>query len=479
MGCYGSSVAYFHYDRLGTVDSLFLDIEAYNVHMHVAAVALFDARPLTDADGIFDVERIRRGLAAGLAGSPRFRQRLAFVPYFRQPVWVDDESFNLHYHVRHTALPRPGGIRQLKRLAGRVLSQKLDRGKPLWEFWIVEGVEGDRFALIVKAHHCMVDGISGIDLLAGMLRPDPEPTVHPPRRTWIPRPAPGAGQLFSDELVRRWTWPLQAARAAGRALSDPRRLLGDLEEGVLGLGEVLKAGLTPTASTPLNPDIGPHRRFDWARFDLGDVKEVRARFGGTVNDVVLATAAGAVGRFLQQRGVSIGDGVFRAQVPMSIRKPSERGEAGNRVVMLLADLPVTERDPRRRLERVSEATRRLKRSRQRAGVEFLEEVGSRAWPAAFLWFARLATWQRSFNMVVTNIPGPPIPLWLCGARLLEIYPLVPLAYNQALGIALFSYDDSLYWGFNADWETFPDLHEFVEGLELEFERMRKAAAGGS
>ncbi|MDJ0852695.1 MAG: wax ester/triacylglycerol synthase family O-acyltransferase [Myxococcota bacterium] len=472
-------MAYDHYDRLEAVDSLFLDIEAPNVHMHVAAVALFDARPLTDADGIFDVERIRNGLAASLAGSPRFRQRLTSVPWFEQPVWVDDENFNLHYHVRHTALPRPGAIRALKRLAGRVLSQKLDRGKPLWEFWIVEGVEGGRFALIVKAHHCMVDGISGIDLLAGILRPDPDPTMHPPDRKWIPRPAPTAARLFSDELVRRWTWPLKALGAGGRAVSDPNRLLGDLREGVLGLGEVLKAGLVPTASTPLNPDIGPHRRFDWARLDMSAVKEVRARFGGTVNDVVLATAAGAVGRFLQRRGVSLGDGVFRAQVPMSIRKPSERGEAGNRVVMLMADLPVTERDPRRRLERMSETTRRLKRSRQRVGVEFLEEVSSRAWPAAFLWFARLATWQRSFNLVVTNVPGPPIPLYLCGARLLEIYPLVPLAYNQALGIALFSYDGSLYWGFNADWESLPDLHDFVEGLELEFEGMRKAAAGGS
>ena len=470
-------MAYWHYDRLDAVDSLFLDIEADNVHTHVAAAALFDASPLTDDEGIFDVERIRRGLAAGLAASPRFRQRLARVPWFEQPVWVDDANFNLHYHVRHTALPRPGSIRLLKRLAGRVLSQKLDRGKPLWEFWIVEGIEGGRFALIVKAHHCMVDGISGIDLLAGMLRPDPDPTVHAPRRGWIPRPAPRPLRLFSDELTRRWTWPLAALGAGRRALADPRRLLGDLEEGVLGLAEVLKAGLVPTASTPLNPDIGPHRRFDWARFDLPAVKEVRSRLGGTVNDIVLATAAGAVGRFLERRSATLGDGVFRAQVPMSIRKPSERGEAGNRVVMLLADLPVTERDPRRRLARVSETTRRLKRSRQRAGVEFLEQVGTSAWPPAFLWFARLATWQRSFNMVVTNIPGPRVPLYLCGARLLEIYPLVPLAYNQALGIALFSYDKSLYWGFNADWESLPDLHEFVEDLELEFERLRKAAAG--
>jgi diacylglycerol O-acyltransferase len=469
-------MAYWHYDRLSALDSLFLEIEDPRVHMHVAAIAVFEAAPLTAADGTLDLQRIRGAIGEGLRGSPRFRQKLAKIPLFEHPVWVDDERFNLGYHVRHTSLPRPGGERLLKRLAGRILSQKLDRGKPLWEMWVVEGVEEGCFALIVKAHHCMVDGISGLDLLAGMLRTDPDPSLEPATRPWIPRPAPSRARLLEDEILRRASWPLSVLGTGARALRDPRRVLARAREGVVGFGEILKAGLRPTSATPLNVDIGPHRRFDWTRFELAAVKEVRSRLGGTVNDVVLATAAGAVGRFLRGRGLRIDDTVFRAQVPMSTRRSSERGEAGNRVVMLLADLPIAERNPRVRYARVVETTRHLKQSQQRAGVELLEELGDRTLSSFFLFFARLATWQRSFNLVVTNVPGPPVPVYLLGARMKAIYPLVPLAYNQALGLALFSYDGALHWGLNADWDAVPDLHDFVGDLELEFESLRKAAA---
>jgi hypothetical protein len=375
-----------------------------------------------------------------LGASPRFRQRLAYVPVFGHPVWVDDTHFNLNYHLRHTSLPRPGGLRALKRLAGRILSQKLDRGKPLWEMWVVDGLEEDRFALIVKAHHCMVDGISGLELLTRMLRADPDPTVEPAGR-WIPRPAPTRGRMIAEEL--------------------------------LSFAEVVRAGLAPTASTPLNPDIGPHRRFDWTRFDLASLQEVKERFGGTLNDVVLSCAAGAIGRFLSSRGMRLTGEVFRAQVPMSIRSQASSGEVGNRVVMLLADLPIAERDPVKRLQRVIETTRKLKRSRQRAGVELLEEISNRALTSIFLSFARIATRQRAFNVVITNVPGPPPAVYLLGARMREIYPLVPLAANQALGIALFSYHGGLYWGFNACWDSLPDLHHLVGYVDVEFENLLK------
>jgi WS/DGAT/MGAT family acyltransferase len=285
-------------------------------------------------------------------------------------------------------------------------------------------------------------------------------------------------RLLADEAVRRGTWPLAAAGMGRRALCSPQQLLGQLRESALGIGEIMKAGMRPTSPTPLNADVGPHRRFDWLRVDLGAAREVRTRLGGTLNDVVLATAAGAIGRFLRGRGLRIEDLLFRAQVPMSIRNPAERGEAGKRVVMLLAELPIAVRDPRERLARVIETTKELKRSRQRAGVELLEELGDRTLTSVFLFFARLATWQRSFNAVITNVPGPPAPVYLLGARMREIYPLVPLAHNQALGLALFSYDGGLHWGLNADWDAVPDLHDLVEDLVLEFEGLRKAAAEG-
>jgi diacylglycerol O-acyltransferase len=467
-------VAYQHYDRLTALDSMFLDLEEPQVHMHVGAVALFEAAPLTNADGELEIARIGSAIQVALANSPRFRQKLVRIPLFDHPVWVDDDRFNLSYHVRHASLPKPGGIRLLKRLAGRILSQQLDRGKPLWELWIIEGVEDGRFAIIAKAHHCMVDGISGLDLLSGMMRPDPEPTPEPVG-AWFPRPAPSRARLVRDELLYRVSWPLSAIRSAGSFLIRPREMLTSVEDVTLGLGQVLRAGLSPTISNPLNPDIGPHRRFDWAGLELAAVKEVKARLGGTVNDTVLATAAGAIGRFLRERGIPVDGPAFRAQIPVSIRSRSDLEDAGNRIVMLLADLPIHEPDPRRRLNQVLETTRRLKRSQQRAGVEFFENMSDHTLTSLFLFFARLATWQRSFNVVITNVPGPQAPLYLLGARMQEIYPLVPLASNQALGLALFSYDGHLYWGFNADWDALPDLHDLVQGLELEFELLHKAA----
>jgi WS/DGAT/MGAT family acyltransferase len=471
-------MAYSHYDRLTATDSLFLELEDPHVHMHVAAVALFDAAPLRNASGILDFERIRALIEATLDESPRFRQRLERVPILGHPVWVDDRSFNLDYHLRHTALPKPGDLRTLKRLAGRILSQQLDRGKPLWESWVIDGIQEGRFALLMKAHHCMVDGIAGFDLLTRILSPDPAATVQR-GPTWYPRPAPSGGRLLRDELVHRAALPVSLLQSAVRLVREPYELMADLQETMLGVGEVLTAGLAPTTATALNPDIGPHRRFDWTSFDLVTVKEVKKHLGGTLNDVVLATVAGAIGRFLRRRGERVEGIRFRAQIPMSIRGESEQGREGNRVVMLLADLPVGEANPRRRLERVIETTTRLKSSRQRAGVELFEELSDRTVSSIFVRFAKLATQQRAFNVVVTNVPGPPIPVYLLGARMLQVHPLVPLASNQALGIALFSYDGGLHWGFNADWDALPDLHDFVVGLEQEFAELHGIATNAA
>jgi WS/DGAT/MGAT family acyltransferase len=457
---------------------MFLRIEEPNVHMHVGAVAVFEAEPLRSADGKLDFERIRDSVNSALAHSPRFQQKLASVPVLNHPIWVDDNRFNLDYHVRHTSLPRPGDLRLLKRLAGRLMSQKLDRGKPLWEMWVVEGVEGDRFGLLLKAHHCMVDGISGFDLLVRILRFEPDATVEPSRSS-VPRPVPSARRLVADELRHRAAFPAAVLRAAAGAALRPRTAIASLQEAVLGVGEVLVAGLKPTSSNPLNPDIGPHRRFDWLRADIGALNEARSHLGGTLNDVVLASAAGSIRRFLTNRGVRVQDLVFRAQVPMSIRTEGERGSPGNRLVMLLAELPLSEKDPRERLNRVIETTRNLKRSRQRAGVEIIEDLSNRVMTSVFIYFARLASRQRAFNVVVTNVPGPPRPVYLLGSRMLEIYPLVPLAMTQGLGIALVSYDGGLHWGFNADWDALPDLHDLVLATGDEIQQLCALAASDS
>jgi diacylglycerol O-acyltransferase len=467
-------LGYWHYDRLSALDATFLEIEDPNVHMHVAAVALFENGPLANPDGTLAFDRVQAMIEKSLEVSPRFKQKLAQVPLIGDPVWVDDPRFNIAYHVRHTGLPAPGSTRMLKRLAGRILSQKLDRSKPMWEMWVVEGVEDGRFAIIGKAHHCMVDGISGFDLMTGMLRLDADPTVEPTQK-WYPRPAPTPARLLVEEVRRRAALPFALLGAATDLVRRPLGLIDDVRETVAGLRETLSAGLAPTVATPLNPEIGPYRRFDWTRTELAAIQEVRAKLGGTLNDVVLATAAGAIGRFLRRRGLRTDEGIFRAQVPVSIRSESERGQAGNRVVMLMAELPIDERDPCERLRRVTETTGKLKKSRQRSGVEFLEQVGDRAASSLWFLFARFATWQRSFNTVITNIPGPQRPIYLLGARMLAIHPLVPLAFNQALGIALFSYDGSLFWGINSDWDALPDVHDLVWYIDQEFEALHKAA----
>jgi WS/DGAT/MGAT family acyltransferase len=466
-------MAYSHYDRLTALDISFLRFEEQNpaVHMHVGAVALFKPGALATDEGGIDIDRIRLGVESSLGESPRFRQKLAYAPVVDAPVWVDDARFNLHYHVRHTSLPRPGSIRQLKRLAGRIFSQRLDRSKPLWEFWFVEGLEDGRFALIAKAHHCMVDGMSGFDLLARIMRPDPDPTVEPPKR-FIPRPAPSDTRLLADEVTRRAGQPFELARAGLRALGSPRSSLGRLRDGSEAVWEALTANLKPVSGTPLNVEIGPYRRFDWIGFDLDAVKEVKRRLGGTVNDVVLACVAGAVGRFLRERGERVETLDFRAMVPVSVRSTDQRGVEGNRVVSLVAPLPVAAAGAAERLAQVVETTRDLKSSRQARGVEIFEELADRLSPELFTRVAGTAA-RNAYNLVVTNVPGPQTTAWLLGAELDEIYPLVPLFEANALGVALFSYNGRLYWGLAADWEALPDLHDLTSFLHDELEALRK------
>jgi len=468
-------MAYTHSQRLTALDLSFLRLEDQDraVHMHVGAVAIFEPGPLATEEGGIDIERIRRGVEASLVESPRFRQRLERVPILDVPVWVDDDRFNLRYHVRHTSLPRPGSLRQLKRLAARVLSHRLDRSKPLWEFWFAEGLEDGRFALIAKAHHALVDGMAGFDLLARIMSFDPDPTVEAARR-FIPRPPPTRARLLIDEVRRRAGLPRELATAGLRALSAPRENFTRLRDAAGALGEAFSANLRPVSPTPLNVEISPYRRFDWTRFELAAVKEVRKQLGGTVNDVALCCVAGAVGRFLASRGERIGDLEFRAMIPVSVRRAEHTGREGNRVVSLVAPLPIAESDARQRLASICETTTRLKGSRQARGVELFEEIADRVHPGLFVSVSRY-TARRAYNLVVTNVPGPQATVWLHGARMQEIYPLVPLFADQALGIALFSYDGQLCWGLNADWDAMPDLHDFAGFLDEEFEALRKLA----
>jgi WS/DGAT/MGAT family acyltransferase len=471
-------MAYVHYDRLSALDASFLEIEDHSSHMHVGSVGLFDAKPLRAGHGGIDQERVFAASESTVTQHTRFRQKLATVPLFGSPVWIDDEHFNLHYHVRFTALPAPGDIRQLKRLTGRIMSTQLDRGKPLWEMWFVDGVEGDRVAIISKAHHCMIDGISGVDLMASMMKPVADAPLAAPGK-WLPRPAPTPARLLVDEALRRASTPLLLTRAAREVLRDPIESLRTAATAAGGLVEALGAGLSPASPSPLNVDIGPHRRFDWTRLDLDAVKAIKARLGGTLNDVVLAIVAGAMRRFLKARGENVAALDFRVMVPVNVRAEDQHGALGNRVSFLMTRLPVGERDPRQRLRQVVETTQRLKGSRQARGTELLEEISDRTFASLFIQMARMGARSLSYNMVVTNVPGPPFRVYFLGSPLREVYPLVPLFSNQGLGIALFSYDGGLHWGFNADWDAVPDLHDVVGDVELEFRRLADGAGAAA
>ena len=459
------------YERLSFLDNSFLIMEGPNTPMHVAGTATYEVGSLRTPEGGIDIDRIRGYVNSRLHLIPRYRQRLAFIPIENHPVWIDDAYFNIHYHVRHAALPRPGDERQLKRLAARIMAQHLDRSKPLWEMWVVEGLEGgDRFAVISKIHHCMVDGMSSVDLLNVLLRPDPVDSFEP-APDWLPRPEPTSFDLLRDAAYRYAALPFELGRNlqdVTRQARDPR---SDLRARLRAVRDTLGASLRPPSSTPLNQPIGPHRRFDWLAMDLARVKDVKNVVGGTLNDVVLATVAGAVRRFLKRRRVHPEHLDFRVMAPVSVRAAEERGKLGNRVSAWMVPMPLDERDPRRRLERIRETTAALKDSKQALGAEVLTAVGE--WtPSTLLSLgAQLATRRLPFNLVVTNVPGPQVPLYLLGARMLDNYGLVPLADNLCLGIVLFSYAGKLCWGFTADWDLIPDLHDFVLDVERSFREL--------
>jgi diacylglycerol O-acyltransferase / wax synthase len=378
--------------------------------------------------------------------------------------------------VRYTALPSPGSEEQLKALAGRVFAQQLDRDKPLWELWLAEGIEGDRFAMLAKTHHALVDGISGMDIVSVLFDTSPEPAVPTdPGDRWLPRPLPSRAQLLGEALVERATIPAEVVRSARAVLRGPRRVLAGVRDAAVGVGAMAWAGLNPAPSTPYNQSIGPHRRFTWVRADLADLKAIKNNLGGTVNDVVLTTVAGALGAHLRRRGQRTDGLELKAMVPVSVRSDVERGALGNRVAAMMAPLPVWCQDPVARLDIVRQELRGLKSGGQAVGAQVLTELTTFAPPTIMDQAARLSARQRLFNLVVTNVPGPQFPLYLLGRRMLETFPMVPLARNQALGVAILSYDGSINFGLVGDFDLLWDLDDLANDVRDSLQELAAAA----
>jgi diacylglycerol O-acyltransferase / wax synthase len=456
-------------DRMSPQDASFLHVEDAVSPMHIGSVAVFAGPPPT-------YEEFEAMVSAKLPAVPRYRQKVRFVPLqLGRPLWVDDPHFHLGYHLRHTALASPGGDRELRNLVGRVMAQHLDRHKPLWEMWMVEGLDQDHWALVSKVHHCMVDGVSGTDLLTVVLDPEPEP-ARPLPDVWQPESEPGNARLVRDALIDLVASPYEQLRAARASTRAPRQMLRSFSELARGL-RAWTGVVRPTPVSTLNGPIGPHRRWDWARTTLADVKTVRHGLGGTVNDVVLTVLTRGFRDLLLSREESVDGRVVRTLVPVSVRTPGERGTYNNRVSAMIAELPVGLADPIERLAAIRAQMDGLKESKQAVAGEVLTSLSGFAPSLLLALGTRVAMRlpQRNINTVTTNVPGPQMQLYACGRSMLEAFPFVPLASQVRIGVAIFSYNGMLNYGVTGDYDTAPDIAVLCSGVEAGMTELLKLA----
>ena len=456
-------------DRMSPLDASFLHIENAVSHMHIGSVAIFDGPAPA-------YEEFEAMVAGKLHAVPRYRQKVRFVPLqLGRPLWVDDPHFHLGYHLRHTALAAPGGDRELRNLVGRVMSQQLDRHKPLWEMWMVDGLDRGHWALVSKVHHCMVDGVSGTDLLTVVLDSEAEPSPAW-RDDWHAEREPSDARLVVDALVALAASPYEQIRAARSATRAPRQVATHLREVARGL-RAWTGVVRPTPVSSINGSIGPHRRWDWARTTLADVKTVRRALGGTVNDVVLTVLTRGFRDLLLARDEDVEHRVVRTLVPVSVRTPGQRGAYDNRVSAMIAELPVGVASPAERLRSIREQMDALKESKQAVAAEALTSLSGFAPSLLLSLGTRVAMRipQRNVNTVTTNVPGPQWRLFACGRPMVEAFPFVPLASNVRIGVAIFSYNGMLNYGVTGDYDTAPDIDVLCAGVEAGMAELLKLA----
>ena len=453
-------MAQAHLDRLTSIDAGFLHQEDGGAHMHIGGLGVFAGPPPSG-------DEFREHIASRLSLVPRYRQKVVEMPFGTgRPMWAEDPEFHIGYHVRHTALPSPGSKAQLHTLMSRIASQRLDRTKPLWEMWLVEGLEQDRWAIISKTHHAMIDGVGGVDLLTALLDLTPD-TRQLESEPWVPQPTPGTLGLLGQGIdgasrsVASASW-----RGLGLALR-PQKAVREVASAAAAIAAASAPPPSGAPSTLLNRKPGPHRRVEIVATDLADYKAVRKAFGATVNDVVLAAVAGALGRFLETRraGSMPVDGLeLRACVPVSVRTAARAGSAGNDITIMTAPLPVGVRPPVERLAVVRRAMRDLKSSRQAEGAQVLTSLENALPPAVLARASRLGFSSRTYNLLVTNVPGPQVPLYLLGRQLTDLAPLAFLAPEHTLAIAIISYHGAVTYGLLGDADAVPDLPDLAGHL---------------
>ena len=448
-----------HLDRLSPIDAGFLVQEHPNTHMHIGGMVMFEDEPPDYAEFLAHI-RSRLHLV------PRYRQKVVEPPVESgRALWIDDPNFNLEYHVRHTALPEPGDMAALLRLVARIFSQRLDRNKPLWELWLVEGLDDGGFAMISKTHHALVDGVSGVDLSTVLFDVSPEPQPIPDPEPWVPHPEPTGPELVARGVEGGIRRVASLAAGAVAAVTDPRTVARRAGEMVEGIGEVAMTALNAPPATPFNVTPGPHRRVAVVNADLDEFKEVKAALGGTVNDVVLASVAGGLAHFMRHRGWNTDGLTLRACVPVSVRNEATKAALGNEITIMMAPLPIDVADPVARLKQISHVMKDLKESKQALGAKAIAGLQDFAPPTVFAQASRLNFHARMYNLLVTNVPGPQFPLYVLGRRMSRIYPMPFLAGDRALAIAIMSYDGGMNFGLLGDYDAMPDLDEVAAGIE--------------
>jgi WS/DGAT/MGAT family acyltransferase len=459
---------HYKYDRLSAQDNDFLRWESETLPMHGSAVQIFDAAPVLTEDGGIDFQKIKDGIEGVLHLIPRYREKISWIPKSDHAIWIDDPHFNLDYHVRHTALPRPGSDAQLKALTARITERTLDRSRPLWEIWVVEGLAGNRFATIAKTHHCVMDGAGGTNVLQILYSTEPDPSIPVPHR-YIPRPTPSSVELKRDEWLRLARLPVRAISQLPHFIESGNELSGSVLERLRALGNMAMWKLVPASDTPLNGPVGPHRIVDWLTMSLADVKAIRKALGCSVNDVVLGIVTGAIREFLIARQVDPRTLDFRVATPVNVRHSGQQAAAGNFVSSWILPLPIGESDPRKQIEEIHATTEDRKASHQETAVELIEAIHE--WIPIDI--QSLSTGTQ--NLYITNIPGPQLPLFLLGAELKEIYVQAPLIQNLGMAIAVMSYDGKVFWGFNADYDRVPDVADLTVMVQDAFERLAEVA----
>ncbi len=457
----------YAYARLSAQDNDFLRWENRRLPMHGVGVQIFACGPLARGGGV-DIEAIRQALASALPRVPRYRQKIVFIPGTDRAVWIDDPHFQLDHHLRHVALAHPGSEAQLRGLASHIAETPLDRGRPLWETWVIEGLEGGRFALVTKAHHCMFDGAGGMQMISHLLSRDPNAQLAAAPR-FVAKTPPSAFELRRAEWAHWATLPWRLTTGALNALRDGERTRASLRERLGALGSLARFKLEPASDTPLNGAIGPHRIVDWATLPLEEAKAAARAQDASLNDFVLAVITGALRTFFEERNVDPDKLDFRASCPVNVRGEKDREHLGNHVSSWVVPLPLAERDPLERLRRVREATRELKEKHVALGVQSV--IALHEWLPIDL----QALSRGAQNMVVTNVPGPKHPLYLRGAKMEMMYAVAPLIANVGLTVAAISYDAKLCFGLNADEDRVPDLHEIVRALRASFAELVEAA----